>query len=121
MHSEVKQASIPLGGTEVQGFMMPDGSYRIRQSAIATLIDQDESDVERFFQSGDPPAVQAQNYPPECIEIPDLEPSMAPQRITVLQLPAAIAYWLWQTGQGNKKAYSLMIEMLADNPRLQNS
>jgi hypothetical protein len=121
MHSEVKQALIPLGSTKVQGFMMPDGSYRIRQSAVATLIGQDESDVYRFFQSGDSPAVQAQNYPPECIEISDSEQPIAPQRITVLQLPAATAYWLWQTGQGNPKAYSLMIDVLLDNPNLQNS
>lgn len=114
MTGEIKRAVIPLGSVEIEGFMMPDGSYRANQAAVAKAIDQDEADIQRFFQSDDMPALLVKSHRPECIEIPNLDQPISPERVTVLPLPAVTAYWLWQSHQGNEKACKLMADLVTE-------
>jgi hypothetical protein len=115
MTGEIKRAVIPLGSVEIEGFMMPDGSYRAKQAAVAEAIGQDEADIQRFFQSEEMVAELARGHHPECIEITNPDQPMPPRRITVLPLPAVTAYWLWQSHQGNEKALELMADLMTES------
>ena len=114
MKEEIKRAVIPLGSVEIEGFMMPDGSYRAKQAAVAQAIGQDEADIQRFFQSEEMAATFVKGHRPECIEVANPDQLIPPERITVLPLPAVTAYWLWQSHQGNEKAYELMADLMTE-------
>lgn len=48
---KAKRETIFIGSLEIEGFMMPDGSYRLSQTQAAECIGLGAQNASRFFQS----------------------------------------------------------------------
>ena len=72
---KAKRATVAIGPSSVEGFQMPDGSYRMSQSGAATTINESPVYALRFLASRDSKALLGEaftDYTPEQIEV---EPS----------------------------------------------
>ena len=72
---KAKRVMVAIGPSSVEGFQMPDGSYRMSQAGAATTIDESPVYALRFLVSRDSKALLEEaftDYTPEQIEV---EPS----------------------------------------------
>jgi hypothetical protein len=69
---KAKRATVAIGSSSVEGFQMPGGSYRMRQSGATTTINEPPVCALRFLTSMDSKASLGQaftDYTPEQIEV----------------------------------------------------
>jgi hypothetical protein len=111
------RASVQIGALEVDGFMLPDGSYRMSQSQVAEAVDKPPVNALRFLESKALKSLLGEgytDYTPEQIEI-EPEPSRRGQsRFNALPLEVATAYWVNQCFQGNKQALALVMALATE-------
>ena len=99
------RASVQLGGRAIDGFMLPDGSYRMSQTQAAECVGKPEINARRFLDSRAVKALLGQGYTPDSIEIESSEDRLRGQsRFNALPLEVVTAYWLNQSTQGNQQA-----------------
>jgi hypothetical protein len=112
------RASVQIGALEVDGFMLPDGSYRMSQAQVAQAVDKPPVNALRFLESKALHRLLGEgytDYTPEQIEI-EPEPSRRGQsRFNALPLEVATAYWVNQCFQGNKQALALVIALTTES------
>jgi hypothetical protein len=66
------RASVQIGSFTVDGFMLPDGSYRMSQAQAAETIDESPVYALRFLRSNDSKALLGEaytDYTPESVEV----------------------------------------------------
>ncbi|NEQ66138.1 MAG: hypothetical protein F6K21_11660, partial [Symploca sp. SIO2D2] len=66
------RANVQIGSQEVDGFMLPDGSYRMSQAQVAQAVDKPPVNALRFLGSKAIKSLLGQgytDYTPEQIEI----------------------------------------------------
>jgi hypothetical protein len=111
------RASVQIGALEVDGFMLPDGSYRMSQAQVAQAVDKPPVNALRFLESKALKSLLGEgytDYTPEQIEI-EAEPSRRGQsRFNALPLEVATAYWVNQCFQGNKQALALVMALATE-------
>lgn len=108
---KAKRALVQIGGMEVEGFQMPDGSYRMSITSAAEAIETSQQNATNFLRSKAFKALQGEGYTPqssEKIEVEAEDQARGQTRITALPLDVTFAFWLYQCSRGNKKAYSLL-------------
>jgi hypothetical protein len=106
---------IRIGSIEAEGFMLPDGSYRMSQSQAAEAIGEASTYALRFLRSNSPKALLGDsytNYTPESFEV-EIE-GRGQTRINALPLEVVSVYWAWQSSKGNKKALALVVALLQE-------
>ena len=112
------RASVRIGVLEVDGFMLPDGSYRMSQAQVAQAVGKSPVNALRFLESKALHRLLGEgytDYTPEPIEI-DPEPGKRGQsRFNALPLEVATAYWVNQCFQGNKQALALVIALTTES------
>lgn len=112
------RAIVTIGTLTADGFMLPDGSYRMSQAQAAQAIDESPVNALRFLQSRDSTALLGEtytDYTPESVEV-EPEPGKRGQtRINALPLPIVTAYWLTRAYRGNKKAFVLCWALLTES------
>ncbi|MBD2115245.1 MULTISPECIES: hypothetical protein [Cyanophyceae] len=109
---KAKRAPVAIGPLSVDGFQMPDGSYRMSITGIAEAIGTSQQNATNFLRSNALKALQASGYTPqtsEQIEVESSEEQVRGQtRITAVPLDITFAFWLYQCSRGNRQAYNLV-------------
>lgn len=57
-----------IGALEVDGFMLPDGSYRMSQAQVAQAVDKPPVNALRFLESRAIKTLLGEGYTPDSIE-----------------------------------------------------
>jgi len=109
------RAFVQIGSLTVDGFMLPDGSYRMSQTQAAECVGKPEINARRFLDSKAIKSLLGQGYTPDSIEIEASSDQLRGQsRFNALPLEVVTAYWLSQAGEGNKQALSLVWALLTE-------
>lgn len=105
---------VKIGALEVDGFMLPDGSYRMSQAQVAQAVDKPPVNALRFLESKALKSLLGEDYTdytPEQIEIEPEQSRRGQSRFNALPLEVATAYWINQCFQGNKQALALVMAL----------
>jgi hypothetical protein len=115
MSDKAQRQTILIGPIEVEGFMMPDGSYRMSQTQSAEAIEKSEITARRFLDSKGIKSLLGKAFRPDTIQIEKPE-NRGAFEFNAIPLEVVSAFWLWEASKGNKKAialcYALMTETL---------
>jgi hypothetical protein len=110
------RTTVQIGDFAVDGFMLPDGSYRMSQTQAAQCVDRPEINARRFLDSKAIKALLGNGYTPDTIEIESSDTQVRGQsRFNALPLQVVTAYWFNQATQGNKQALSLIWALLTES------
>jgi hypothetical protein len=115
MTNEIRaqRAIVQLGDFQIEGFMLPDGSYRMSQTQAAECVGKPEINARRFLDSRAIKALLGEGYTPDSIEVESTQ-LRGQTRINALPLAVVTAYWFTQAKQGNDQAASLVWAMLTE-------
>lgn len=108
---KAKRATVAIGSLELDGFQMPDGSYRMSITSAAAAIGTSQQNATNFLRSKALKALQSSGYTSqtsEKIEVESEAQVRGQARITALPLDIAFAFWLYQCSRGSKQAYNLI-------------
>jgi hypothetical protein len=108
------RATVRIGSLTVDGFMLPDGSYRMSQTQAAECVNKPEINARRFLDSKAIKALLGEGYTPDSIEVESSEQSRGQTRFNALPLEVVTAYWFTQASQGNQQALSLVWALLTE-------
>jgi hypothetical protein len=115
-NDKAQRATVQIGPLSVDGFQMPEGSYRISQTQAAECIGKPEINARRFLDSRGIKALRGEGYTPDSVAIDSIDQSRGQSRVNALPLDVISAYWLWEASKGNQQAialcYALMTETL---------
>lgn len=117
MVDKARRERVSLGSSEIEGFQMPDGSYRMSQSSAAESIQEPPVYALRFLSSKDAKALLGErytDYTPEQIEIEPEPGKRGQSRINALPLEVVSAYWLYRAYRGNKHAFVLCFVLMVE-------
>jgi hypothetical protein len=114
--AKATRSTVYIGDRAVDGFMLPDGSYRMSQTQAAECVGLSERNAREFLQSKALNTLLGEGYTPAISEIePDREQQRGGSRIRAWTLEVASAYWLWQAYRGNKPALSLCMALILES------
>ncbi|MBD1914437.1 MULTISPECIES: hypothetical protein [Cyanophyceae] len=108
---KAKRATVAIGPLSVDGFQMPDGSYRMSITGIAEAIGTSQQNASNFLRSNALKALQTSGYTPQTSEQIEVESEgqiRGQTRITAVPLDITFAFWLYQCSRGNRQAYNLV-------------
>ncbi|MGI0488810.1 hypothetical protein ACN4EK_25650 [Pantanalinema rosaneae CENA516] len=109
------RATVTIGALTVDGFMLPDGAYRMSQTQAAECVNLTERNAREFLQSKALKSLLGEAYTPAISDIePDIDQLRGGSRIRALPLEVVSAYWLWQAFRGNKQALTLCMGLLTE-------
>ncbi|MBF2088482.1 MAG: hypothetical protein IGR90_06190 [Synechococcales cyanobacterium K32_A2020_035] len=111
-----RRSTVQIGAIAVEGFMLPDGSYRMSQTQAAECVGKPQRNAGRFLESKGIKSLRGEGYTPDTIEVESSEQGRGQTRFNALPLDVVSAYWLWESFKGNQQAlalcYALMTETL---------
>ena len=100
----VIRALVQIGSLTVDGFMLPDGSYRMSQTQVAECVGLSERNASFFFNR-----IQYQHrQSADAQEIQSNSGKRGQSRIKAVSFEEAIDYWGYQASKGNLKAIILL-------------
>lgn len=109
------RATVPIGSLTVDGFMLPDGAYRMSLTQAAECVGLTTRNASDFLQSKAFKALMGESYTVPISEIePDETQLRGASRIRALPLEVVRKYWLWQVSRGNKQAIALVDALMAE-------
>ena len=109
--TEIKatRTTVTIGNLAIEGFMLPDGSYRMSQTQAAESVGLKVQNVSDFLRSKALKSFMGEGYTPQISEIePDELQGRGASRINAVPIDVVSKYWLWQVLRGNKKALALV-------------
>lgn len=107
--TKATRATVTIGDLAIEGFMLPDGSYRMSQTQAAESVGLTERNAREFLQSKALKSLMGEGYTPQISEIePDESQGRGGSRINAVPIEVVSKYWLWQVLRGNKKALALV-------------
>ena len=109
------RTSVAIGALTVDGFMLPDGSYRMSQTQAAETVGKDEINARRFLTSKSINAIRGESYTPDSIEVESPSAKRGQTRFNALPLDVVTAYWLYQSSQNNNQALALVWALLSES------
>lgn len=107
------RTSITVGIAVIDGFMLPDGSYRMSQTQAAECVGKPEINARRFLDSKAIKGFVGEGYTPDTIEI-ESDQGRGQSRFNALPLDVVTAYWFSQATQGNQQAIALVWALLTE-------
>ena len=105
------RASVQIGSLTVDGFMLPDGSYRMSQTQAAECIEDDPVYARNFLGSREGKALLGEGFTPETFEVDPTGQVRGQTRIRGWPLSAVYAYWVYRCYRGSKPAFNLVIAL----------
>lgn len=116
MADKARRSIISIGALEIEGFQMPDGSYRMSQSSAAAAIELGRQNVSDFLRSKAIKRLLGEGYTGQIsgVEVESSDQTRGQTRINALPIEAVNAYWHWQSHRGNKKALQLCMALSAE-------
>lgn len=117
MTDRAQRATITIGGIQLEGFQMPDGSYRMSQSSAAAAIELGRQNVSDFLRSKAIKRLLGKGYTGQIsnVEVESSDQTRGQTRINALPIEAVNAYWHWQSHRGHKKALQLCMALSAES------
>ena len=114
------RARVQIGALEVDGFMLPDGSYRMSQTQAAEAVGLSRRNVSDFLRSNTIKALLGEDYTGTILEREEIEIEPEPgkrgqSRFMAMPLEVVSAYWLWQSYRGNKQALTLCMALIIES------
>jgi hypothetical protein len=107
--TKATRATVTIGNLAIEGFMLPDGGYRMSQTQAAEAVGLKVQNVSDFLRSKALKSLMGEGYTPQISEIePDEEQGRGGSRINAVPIEVVSKYWLWQLLRGNKKALALV-------------
>ena len=111
---KAKRATVEIGPLSVDGFQMPDGSYRMSQTQAAECVGKPQRNAGRFLESKGIKALRGEGYTPDTIEVDPSDQVRGQARFNALPPDVISAYWLWEASKGNQQAISLCYALMAE-------
>jgi hypothetical protein len=108
------RATVQLGTLTIDGFMLPDGSYRMSLTQTAETVDLGVQNASDFLRSKALKSLAGESYTPQTFEIEAEDRVRGQTRIRAVPLEVVRRYWLWQSTRGNKKAIALVDALMAE-------
>lgn len=105
------RATVQIGSLTVDGFMLPDGSYRMSQTQAAECIGDDAVYARNFLESKTLKSLKGEGYTPETFEVNPKGQTRGQTRIQGWSLEIVFAYWVYRCFKGNKQAFSLVLAL----------
>ncbi|NEO86460.1 MAG: hypothetical protein F6J87_19700 [Spirulina sp. SIO3F2] len=118
MTTKAKRTTIQLGDRILDGFMLPDGSYRLSQTQAAEMVGKGEQNTRDFLRSKALKSLLGGDQIPVKIEriTVDTEGSYRGNpNINALPLNVVSVYWLYQAIRGNKQAVPLCVALMTES------
>jgi hypothetical protein len=109
------RAAVQLGDITIDGFMLPDGSYRMSQTQMAETVSRPEINARRFLGSKGIKALLGEGYTPDTVEVDSTEQVRGQTRINAVPLEVVTAYSFTQAKQGNEQAAILVWALLTES------
>ena len=114
------RAPIPIGSIQVDGFMLPDGSYRMSRTQTAECVGLGVQNASDFLRSKAIKTLLGEGYTPQKSERKEIEIEPEPgkrgaSRFLPMSLDVVVAYWHWQSHRGNKKALALCMALATES------
>jgi hypothetical protein len=107
--TKATRATVTIGNLAIDGFMLPDGGYRMSQTQAAEAVGLKVQNVSDFLRSKALKSLMGEGYTPQISEIePDESQGRGGSRINAVPIEVVTKYWLWQLLRGNKKALALV-------------
>lgn len=116
--TKATRAEIQIGTLTIDGFQLPDGSYRMSQQQAAESIGEAPVYALRFLRSRASKAMLGEgytDYTPESIEVDSANTGRGQTRINALPLEVVTAYWLYRASNGNKNAVLMTWALLTES------
>ena len=116
MTDKATRAEVSIGPLSVEGFQMPDGTYRMSQTSAARAVELGRQNVSDFLRSKAIKRLLGKGYTCQIseIEVDSELQSRGQARINALPLEAVNAYWHWQSHRGNKAALALVMALATE-------
>ena len=114
---KAKRATIEIGPLSVDGFQMPDGSYRMSLNSASEAVGLLRRNAFEFLRSKAAKRLLGEGFTGSIFEV---EVESAPDqvrgqtRIQSIPLNIVSKYWLWQSSRGNKQAFALVDALLEE-------
>jgi hypothetical protein len=118
MSEKARRHIVEIGREAVDGFQMPDGTYRMSQASAASSIEESPVYALRFLSSRDSKALLGErytDYKPEQVELESSPGKRGQSRINALPLEVVSAYWLYRAHRGNRKALTLCLALMTES------
>jgi hypothetical protein len=109
---KASRATVTLGSIIIDGFVLPNGEYRMSQTQMAETVAKPEINARRFLES---------RFPDKSFELFDVyktDLKRGATRISAVSFNQAIEYWQHQARMGNAKASNLLAQ-ISKNPPLE--
>ena len=117
---KAKRTKIILGSLTLNGFVLPDGSFRMSLSQAADSVGLTARNTFDFLRSKAFKSSMKDGYTVPVCQIESAEQRHPGQtRIRALPLVVLHKYWLWQTSRGNRQALALVDALLSEIPEWQ--
>ncbi|QQE67453.1 hypothetical protein GFS31_41660 (plasmid) [Leptolyngbya sp. BL0902] len=115
-NDKAQRATVQIGSLSVDGFQMPDGSYRMSQTSAADAVGIGRQNVSDFLRSKAIKALLGEGYTGQIfeVEVENTEQRRGQARINAIPIEVVIAYWHWQSHRGNKQALQLCIALATE-------
>lgn len=115
--TKAQRAEIRIGSLVVDGFMLPDGTYRMSQTQVAECVGLGVQNASDFLRSKAIKTLLGKGYTPQIfsIEIESGEQIRGQSRFNALPLEVVSTYWLWQSHRENKKALVLCMALIIES------
>jgi hypothetical protein len=98
--------TIPLGAKSLDGFILPDGSFRLSQGYVAEYVGKHQNDTQRFLQK---------HFPGEILDTIKVSRARGASKVCAVPLCRAVEYWQYQARTGNVQAFDLLTQ-ISQNP-----
>jgi len=108
------RATVTLGSIVIDGFMLPDGSYRMSQTQAAEIVELTERNARDFLDSKIFKRLSGAEYTPAIFDIESEDQKRGQSRIRALPLEVVVIYWVYQCYRGNKKAMGLLVALATE-------
>ncbi|MGP1387349.1 MAG: hypothetical protein ACTS2F_27565 [Thainema sp.] len=114
---KAQPAALQIGELAIEGYMLPDGSYRMSQTQVAECIGLSERNARDFLRSKAVKSLLGEGYTPAIsqIEVESEAQTRGQTRFNALPLEAVCAYWQWQAFRGNKTALGLCMALMLES------
>lgn len=109
------RALVQIGSLEVDGFMLPDGSYRMSQTQSAECVGLAERNAREFLDSKTFKRLMGEGYTPAILEIESETQTRGQSRFRALPLEVVVVYWVYQCYRGNKQAFNLLVALATES------
>ena len=110
------RAIVTIGHFTVDGFMLPDGSYRMSLTQAAECVGLTTRNASDFLQSKAFKSLMGEGYTVPISEIEsDPDQGRGQTRIRALPLTVVSKYWNWQSHRGSKQAFALVDALITES------